>query len=99
MRILSFVFPSTAALLLTWRSGWACAVCFGSPDSALTQGAKAGILILLGVVGAVLAWVVGVTLYWVRRARRLQAEAAMAQYIAATPRTGPWAAPPEAGDA
>ena len=52
---------------------WACAVCFGDPDSSLTQGAKAGILILLGVIGTVLTTIAGVALFWVRRARLLQA--------------------------
>ncbi|MSS73031.1 MAG: hypothetical protein EXS64_16285 [Candidatus Latescibacteria bacterium] len=62
--------------LLTSRPALACAVCFGSPDSSLTQGARAGILILLGVVATVLTGIVAVTLFWVRRARMLEAEEA-----------------------
>lgn len=58
--------------LLSSRSALACAVCFGSPDSSLTQGAKAGILILLGVVAAVLTGIVAVALFWARRARALE---------------------------
>ena len=61
--------------LLDSRAAAACAVCFGSPDSPMTQGAKAGILILLGVIGAVLTWIVAVALFWIRRARRLQVDA------------------------
>ena len=55
----------------------ACAVCFGDPDSDMTQGAKAGILILLGVVGTVLAGIAGMALFWIRRARTLQAQGAL----------------------
>ena len=58
--------------LLSAQSALACAVCFGAPDSSLTQGAKAGILILLGVVATVLTGIVAVTLFWVRRARALE---------------------------
>jgi hypothetical protein len=58
--------------LLASRPVLACAVCFGPPDSSLTQGARAGILILLGVVATVLTGIVAVTLFWVRRARMLE---------------------------
>lgn len=47
----------------------ACAVCFGDPNSDMVKGANAGILILLGVVVTVLGAIVGVTLFWMRRAR------------------------------
>ncbi len=60
--------------LLSSRSALACAVCFGSPDSSLTQGAKAGILILLGVVATVLTGIVAVAAVWARRARMLEAQ-------------------------
>jgi hypothetical protein len=51
----------------------ACAVCFGDPNSPLTQGAKAGILVLLGFIGTVLGGIVAVTLFWIRRAKMLEA--------------------------
>ncbi len=63
-----------SAVLLSAGPALACAVCFGAPDSSLTQGAKAGILILLGVIGAVLTGIVSVTLFWARRARMLEAQ-------------------------
>jgi hypothetical protein len=50
----------------------ACAVCFGDPNSDMVKGANAGILILLGVVVTVLGAIVGVTLFWIRRARLLK---------------------------
>jgi hypothetical protein len=65
--------------LLSSRSALACAVCFGSPDSSLTQGARAGILILLGVVATVLSGIVAVAAVWARRARMLEAQGAPGQ--------------------
>ena len=55
----------------------ACSVCFGDPNSPMTHGAKAGVAVLLGVVVVVLGAILGVTFYWVRRARLLQVQAAM----------------------
>src|SRR5262245_403283 len=52
----------------------ACAVCFGDPKSPLTLGAKAGVLLLLGVVVTVLGAIVGVGFYWARRARLLEVQ-------------------------
>jgi len=49
----------------------ACAVCTGSPEAAETQGVRAGVLLLLGVVGLVQ---IGFTSLFVaiwRRSRRL----------------------------
>lgn len=60
--------------LLNARPAMACAVCFGSPDSAMTHGAKAGILILLGVITTVLTGIVAVAVFWMRRARLLEAQ-------------------------
>ncbi|OGG49339.1 MAG: hypothetical protein A3F84_25035 [Candidatus Handelsmanbacteria bacterium RIFCSPLOWO2_12_FULL_64_10] len=65
--------------LLSSRPALACAVCFGSPDSSLTQGAKAGILILLGVVATVLTGIVAVAAFWARRARMLETQGALDQ--------------------
>lgn len=78
-RRLSPVFPACLFTLLTSRSALACAVCFGSPDSSLTQGARAGILILMGVIATVLTGIVAVALFWVRRARMLEAQGALDQ--------------------
>lgn len=48
----------------------ACAVCYGNPESDMAKGAAAGVLVLMGIVGSVLVGIVGVTIFWVRRARR-----------------------------
>ncbi len=49
----------------------ACAVCFGDPNSPMTRGANAAIAVMLGFIGCVLTGIVGVTGYWIVRARRL----------------------------
>ena len=69
-RYLSSALLAWAAILSSSRPALGCAVCFGDPGSAATQGAKAGILILLAVVGAVLVWIASVALFWIWRARR-----------------------------
>jgi heme/copper-type cytochrome/quinol oxidase subunit 2 len=51
----------------------ACAVCFGAPDSAQTQGGNMLIFTLLGVTGVVLGGFLGMVIYLMRRARRYQA--------------------------
>ena len=63
-----------SVFLLSSRPALACAVCFGDPDSAVTQGAKAGILVLLGVIGTVLVGIAGIALFWIRRARALDGQ-------------------------
>jgi len=50
----------------------ACSVCYGDPGSALSKGAAAGVLFLVGVVTFVLAWIATVIFIWARRARSLK---------------------------
>jgi len=59
------------ALLLAQTSASACSVCFGDPDSNLTRGAFAGVLVLFGIIVTVLAGFVGTGFYWVQRSRKL----------------------------
>ena len=51
------------------RSLFACAVCFGDPDSAMAKGVVAGVWVLLGVVSFVLVSLAGLGLFWIRRSR------------------------------
>ena len=53
---------------------FACAVCFGNPNSLLSKGVVAGVLLLMGVIATLLAGIVGVGLVWLRRARKLASE-------------------------
>ena len=64
--LLSLVFWSDAL--------WACAVCFGDPESSLTKGAVAGVLVLVGIIVSVLGGIAGMALFWAKRARMLASE-------------------------
>ncbi len=57
--------PLTAA-----QPAAACAVCFGNPESPLTKGVGAGVLVLVGVVSVLLLGVASVAAFWTIRARR-----------------------------
>ena len=50
----------------------ACSVCFGDPNSQMTQGVQAGVLALLGVVSVVLLGLASLMLFWMRRAAKLE---------------------------
>ena len=52
----------------------ACSVCFGDPNSSMTQGVQAGMLVLLGVVGVVLTLLAALVIFWMRRAAHLDAQ-------------------------
>ena len=73
------VFVASALLIaaLIPADVFACSVCFGDPNSPMTHGAKAAVLFLLGVVTMVLGGIVAITIYWIRRARLLQVQAAI----------------------
>jgi hypothetical protein len=63
----------TAALVVTGASGtlFACPVCFGAEETALIDGAKLGILVLLGITFAVQGAFVGFFVYLRKRAKRI----------------------------
>jgi hypothetical protein len=50
-----------------------CPMCFGDPNSRQAAAAKAGVLVLLGVVIPVLIAIALIARSWVRRARALDA--------------------------
>lgn len=52
----------------------ACAVCFGAPEAAQTQGMNLGIITMLGVTGVVLGGFGGMIFCFARRARRHSSE-------------------------
>jgi len=60
------------ALAVSAGSASACAVCFGDPESPLTKGMAAGIWVMLGCIGALLAGFAGVFLYWMYRSRHIE---------------------------
>jgi hypothetical protein len=62
----------TIAAALGWASPvFACATCFGDPESPLTKGALMGVYVLVGVVGFVLSGIVATGACWIQRSRRL----------------------------
>ena len=64
-----------AAWLLVAQPALACSVCFGGdPSASMNQGVRAGMLILMGVIGGVLAALASLFLFWMRRAARLAAQ-------------------------
>ncbi len=64
------VATTVAASVMLPEMARACAVCYGNPDSDMAKGAVAGVLVLMGIIVSVLGGIVGVTLFWMRRARR-----------------------------
>ena len=65
------LFTSGVALLVA-PPALACSVCFGGPNSALYDGAQAGMLVLLGVIGVVLTGLASLLIFWMRRAANLR---------------------------
>ena len=63
----------TAALVVIGGSGrvFACPVCFGAEETALIDGAKLGILVMLGITFAVQGAFLGFFLYLRKRARHI----------------------------
>ena len=57
---------------LTAQPALACSVCYGDPNSAMSQGAQAGVLVLLGVIGTVLLGLASMLVFWMRRAANLE---------------------------
>ncbi len=58
--------------LLSAQPVLACSVCYGDPNSAMAQGAQAGVLVLLSVVGVVLTGLASLLIFWMRRAAHLE---------------------------
>ena len=67
----SLVILACLAALLSAQPGLACPVCVGDPMDPLSQGLRAGMLVLLGVVGVVLTALASLVLFWMRRAAKV----------------------------
>ncbi len=70
----SLVILACLGALLSAQPVLACSVCYGDPNSAMHQGAQAGVLVLLGVVGTVLTGLASLLIFWMRRAADLRAQ-------------------------
>lgn len=51
-----------------------CTVCYGDPASPLSKGAAMGVIVLGVAIAGVLAAFSGLFLYWMKRARRVEAQ-------------------------
>jgi len=73
---ISINLTSAFLICLAWisstQTAMACSVCYGDPNSPMTKGVEAGVLVLLGVVGGVLMLLASLLLFWVRRAANLE---------------------------
>jgi hypothetical protein len=54
-------------LVLAADGAEACSVCFGNPESPMTKSMVAGIWVMLGCIGTLLAAFAGLFLYWTYR--------------------------------
>lgn len=68
-RTIGFTLAVLSMALWSPAESLACSACFGDPNSSMAKGAVAGVLVMVGVVGFVLAGVAGTGLYWVHRSR------------------------------
>ena len=60
--------------LLNAQPVLACSVCYGDPNSAMSHGARAGVLVLLGVIGVVLLGLASMLIFWMRRVANLESQ-------------------------
>jgi hypothetical protein len=68
----SRVFTTVTALLIGGSSSvFACPVCFGAEETAMIDGAKLGVLVMLAVLFVVQGGFVGFFLYLRKRAKRI----------------------------
>ena len=70
--IMSLAILACLGVLLSAQPALACSVCYGDPNSAMSKGAQAGVLVLLGVVGTVLTGFASLLIFWMRRAANLE---------------------------
>ena len=64
----------TTAVLMVIGGGstvFACPVCFGAEETSMIDGAKLGVLVMLGILFAVQGGFVGFFLYLRKRAKRI----------------------------
>ena len=60
--------------MLSAKSAFACAACYGASDSPMAKGMNWGIFTLLAVVGTVLCGIAGVGIFMAKRAAAVAAE-------------------------
>jgi hypothetical protein len=68
-QVLRTMMVAAGVVLAVPQTGWACQVCFGDPNSAMSIGASWGILVMIGITGGVLAAFASFFLYLLKRSR------------------------------
>ena len=60
-------------MVILWvpTNAQACAVCYGAADDPMVKGMNSAIFFLLGAIGSILLGVISLTIYFARRAKRL----------------------------
>ena len=60
-------------MVILWlpTNAQACAVCYGAADDPMVKGMNSAIFFLLGAIGSILLGVVALTIYFARRAKRV----------------------------
>ena len=74
VRRASILGAACALFSLASTPAFSCAVCYGDPASPMVHGAKAGVLVLAGVIYFQLMLMGGVAAFWFFRARKLNRE-------------------------
>lgn len=72
MNLIKRIFVLSVIVVAGQETLLACPSCYGAPDSPLTAGMNAAILVMLGITGFVLMSIVGCFLFLWRRAKRHQ---------------------------
>lgn len=62
--------PLAILILACAAPAQACSVCFGDPNSSMSQAAVRGVFVLLGVIGLVLGGIATIGGCWIVRAAR-----------------------------
>ena len=65
------VFTTAAAVMIGGSSVLACPVCFGAEETSMIDGAKLGVLVMLGILFAVQGGFLGFFFYLRERAKRV----------------------------
>jgi hypothetical protein len=79
LRKMKFLFASLlCAFALQPASVWACAICYGDPESDMARGLNWGIFVLLSVVMLVLGGIAAFFIYLAKRSATVAASTAAA---------------------
>ena len=76
MRRIAIILTGLLLFAMVCSDARACSVCQGDPDSGLTKGAEAGVILMVIVTYGVLLSFVGIIAVWFVKARRIRSRSA-----------------------